>query len=61
MENGKLTFSVPAVAALLGISRASAYQAILTGELPHIKVGRRILIPKVSLERMLENAAKPKD
>ena len=52
----KLTLSVVEVARLLGISRGSAYAAILTGELPHLRVGKRILVPKAALARMLEQA-----
>ena len=48
--------SVSACAKILQISRGSAYKAILTGELAHIKIGRRILIPRVAISRMLETA-----
>ncbi len=58
MENdGRLTYSVPEAAQLLGLSRNSAYQAILTGELPHLKIGKRILVPKVQLLKLLEGNA----
>lgn len=46
--------SVGECAKLLRISRGSAYQACLTNEIPHIKIGRRILIPRRSIEKMLE-------
>lgn len=52
------TLNVPEAARLLGLSRGSAYQAIATGEIPHIKVGRRILIPRVAIQRLLESASK---
>jgi excisionase family DNA binding protein len=58
----RLTFSVKEAAQLLGLSKNSAYQGILTGEIPHIKIGKRILIPRNALERFLngyENEAKP--
>ena len=50
--------SVNECAKLLKISRGSAYQAVLTGDLPHVKIGRRILIPRIALERMLEGNTK---
>lgn len=56
-NNGRLTYDVVSAAKLLGLSRNSAYLACLNGEIPHIKIGKRILIPKVSLERMLNEAA----
>jgi excisionase family DNA binding protein len=43
-------------AAALGISRAFAYEAITRNEIPHVRVGRRILVPRASLERMLGQA-----
>lgn len=60
VDNERLTYDVGTAARLLGLSRGSAYQACLTGEIPHIKVGRRILIPCKSLEEFLASAGKPK-
>ena len=51
--------SVNECAKMLKISRSSVYQGCLTGEIPHIKIGRRILIPKRALEKMLEGDGKP--
>lgn len=42
----RLTYTVDEAAALLGIGRNHAYAAIQRGEIPHIRVGRRILIPR---------------
>ena len=56
MNNEKLTLTVNQTARLLGLSRNSAYQGVLTGEIPHIRVGKRILIPCHALERMLSEA-----
>jgi excisionase family DNA binding protein len=41
----KLTLSADEVAALLGVSRAKVYEAIHVGELPSIRLGRRVLVP----------------
>jgi excisionase family DNA binding protein len=49
----RLTFTVPEVAALLGLSRNGAYEAVATGQIPSIRIGRRLLVPRVALERML--------
>jgi excisionase family DNA binding protein len=40
----------------LGISRNAAYQAARAGEIPTIRIGRRLLVPRVALERMLVEA-----
>ncbi len=51
-----LTLTVEEAGEQLGISRALAYEAVRRGEIPSIKIGRRILIPKAALNRMLESA-----
>lgn len=52
-ESRKLTFSVVEAAKLLGISRPAAYQAVSSNQIPSIRFGRRIVIPRAALERML--------
>ena len=52
----RITMTVEAAAVVLGISRATAYDAVSRGEIPCIRIGRRILIPKVALERLLDGA-----
>ena len=49
----RLTYNVREAAKLLGLSKNSAYQACLKGEIPHLKIGKRILIPRAQLERLL--------
>ena len=51
--NEPLTLSVPAAARILGVSRNSAYTAVNTGQIPSIRFGRRIYIPRVALDRIL--------
>jgi excisionase family DNA binding protein len=46
-------FTVDEVAKLLRIGRISAYQAIQRGDVPSIRIGRRILVPRLALEQML--------
>lgn len=55
------TISVEEAAQLLGISRPTAYQAVRTGDLPAIRVGKRWLIPRSRLEALLDgpNVEKP--
>jgi excisionase family DNA binding protein len=52
-DDGRLTWSVTEAAQLLGISRASAYEAAHRGELPVRVIGRRMLVPRVALLRLL--------
>jgi excisionase family DNA binding protein len=55
-ENECLTFTVPEVAVRLGLSRNGAYEAVATGEIPAIRIGRRVLVPRAALARMLDQA-----
>lgn len=48
------TVSVDAAAKALGVSRASAYAAAKSGEIPTIRVGRRMVVPTAALRRLLE-------
>jgi len=50
------TYSVTEAARLLGISRTKAYECIRTGELPALRLGRRIVVPAARLERLLDGS-----
>jgi excisionase family DNA binding protein len=57
-----LTLTVPEAGKVLGLSRNGAYDAVTRGEIPVIRFGRRMVVPKVALERMLESAGqKPRE
>ena len=47
------TCTVSEAAELLGLSRATAYSAAKSGELPTIRIGRRLLVPITALDRLL--------
>lgn len=49
----RLTLTVEEAATPLGISRAFAYEAVNTGTIPSIRIGRRILVPKAALNRLV--------
>jgi len=53
MDREKLTLTVDETAKCLGIGRNSAYEAIARGEIPVVKVGKRLLVPKAALEMLL--------
>ena len=52
----RLVFTVEEAAKLLGISRAFAYEPVKRGDIPSMRIGRRILVPKAALERFLAEA-----
>ena len=50
----RLVYSVAEAGALLGISRAFAYELVARGELPVLRLGRRRLIPRVALVDLIQ-------
>ncbi len=50
----RLCITVPEAAEMLGISRNFAYELVKQGKLPVIIFGKRKLIPRAALEKMLE-------
>jgi excisionase family DNA binding protein len=54
----RLCITVPEAAKMLGISRNFAYQLVREGKIPSIRLGKRILIPKIALEEMLRQGVK---
>jgi excisionase family DNA binding protein len=51
----RLAIRVDEAARLLGLSRAMVYQMVARGELPHVRVGRAVIIPVKALEEWLES------
>jgi excisionase family DNA binding protein len=53
-----LVLTVAEAGALLGVSRAFAYELVARGVLPVIRLGRRIVIPKAALIEMVDAASR---
>jgi excisionase family DNA binding protein len=53
-DNDLLTLTVEEAARLLGISRALGYELVARGELPCVRLGRRIVVPRRALIALLE-------
>ena len=51
--DGRDSFTVDEAGEILGLSRWSAYQAAGRGEIPTVRVGHRLIVPRHSLEKML--------
>jgi len=52
------TITVPEAGVQLGISRNAAYEAVARGEIPSIRIGKRLVVPKAALDRMLSGEAR---
>ena len=49
----KPMFSVEEAAAILGVGRGTAYACAKFGEIPTLRLGHRLLVPRTALIRML--------
>ena len=54
MDEDRLVFTVEEAAEILRVSRAFTYELLNRGELPCLRLGRRILVPRRALERFIE-------
>jgi len=52
----RLTWDVPEAARRLGVSTAYYYRAAGRGELPVMRLGRRLVVPKAALLRLLSDS-----
>ena len=49
-QRNSSVYTVDQVSEILGISRTSAYKAVHNGEIPSIRIGKRILVPKSEVQ-----------
>lgn len=59
MNQKGLTMTVEEAAAALGVSRNLAYEAARDGRIPAIRIGRRLLVSRHALEKLLEAPSSP--
>ena len=52
-----ITLSVEEAAKLVGVGRATMYQAVREGMVPATRIGRRLVIGRDALLKLLERAA----
>ena len=55
-EKARWVFTVPEAGELCGLGRSASYEAARRGDLPVIKIGRKLLVPIEALRSMLEKA-----
>lgn len=54
MDEKRLTITVEEAAQALGISRGLAYQMVHEGKIPFIRFGKRLVVPRHAIEKMLQ-------
>ncbi len=47
------TLTVAEAAKELGLGKNAAYEGVRSGQIPSVRIGGRILVPRVALDRML--------
>jgi len=52
-QPARQTYTIEETARILGIGRNTAYTAAASGAIEAIKIGKRLLVPKATIERML--------
>ncbi|WP_407531006.1 helix-turn-helix domain-containing protein [Methylobacterium oryzisoli] len=50
----RMTLTIDEAAQQLGIGRNGAYEAAKRGEIPTIRIGRKMLVPLIPFQRMLQ-------
>ncbi|MEA5155576.1 helix-turn-helix domain-containing protein [Raineyella sp.] len=54
---GKPTLTTDETSRVLGLGKNQTYEAIRRGDIPSVRIGRRILVPTTRLLRMLDDDA----
>jgi excisionase family DNA binding protein len=55
------TYSADELAKLLGVNRNTIYEAAARGEIPHRRLGRRLIFERVAVLSWLRQAASPQE
>ena len=52
-DDDKLVLTIEEAGKLLGLGRSGTYEAARRGDIPTLRIGSRILVPKVALLKLL--------
>jgi excisionase family DNA binding protein len=53
-DDKRLTYEVPEAGAMVGLTRNASYAAAKRGDIPTVRFGKLIKVPKAAFHRMLE-------
>ncbi|MBK8294916.1 MAG: helix-turn-helix domain-containing protein [Solirubrobacterales bacterium] len=51
------TLTIEEAGTILGIGRTAAYEAARCGQIPVVRIGRRLLVPRIALENLLSGGS----
>jgi excisionase family DNA binding protein len=54
-----LLLSVPQAARLLGVGTTLCWELVHGGQLPSVRLGRRVLVPRVAVEQLAQTGEAP--
>ena len=52
LQPKRLTYTVDEAGVMLGVSRNTAYALAKRGDIPTIRMGRRLLVPKAAFDKL---------
>jgi excisionase family DNA binding protein len=58
-DKERQTLTIEEAARSLGVGRNAAYDAARRGDLPVIRLGRRLIVPRAALEQLLAAPQRP--
>ncbi len=53
-DDGRLVYDVPEAGAMLGLTRNASYEAAKRGDIPTMRIGKLLRVPKAAFHKMLE-------
>jgi len=56
-EDQRLVYEVPEAGAMLGLTRNASYDAAKRGDIPTIRFGKLLRVPKAAFHKMLQGAS----
>lgn len=57
-DDNRLVYEVPEAGAMLGLTRNGSYEAAKRGDIPTIRIGKLLRVPKAAFNKMLEEAGR---
>ena len=57
-DDDRLVLTIEEARKLLGLGRSGTYEAARRGDIPTLRIGSRILVPKVALLKLLEETSR---
>jgi excisionase family DNA binding protein len=59
-SDARLVYEVPEAGAMLGLTRNASYDAAKRGDIPTIRIGKLLRVPKAAFHKLLEDVGDDK-